>query len=137
LPSLQDQAGRVSTVLPSVAALHDRIGARPRIAAYLKSPRRIAFNEQGIFRHYVELDVASEPPPQSEEARRCGVNPRVIQDLRRASFRRVRRWLRRRKIATVRIASTGEALQRLRAAILGHVSSTFAGRQSLTKEGEP
>ena len=41
-----------------VSALHDRIAARPRVAAYLKSPRRIAFNEQGIFRHYPELDAA-------------------------------------------------------------------------------
>lgn len=31
---------------------------RPRIAAYLASPRRIAFNEEGIFRHYPELDEA-------------------------------------------------------------------------------
>ena len=38
------------------AALHDRIAARPRIAAYLASPRRIPFNESGIFRHYSELD---------------------------------------------------------------------------------
>ena len=30
---------------------------RPRIAAYLASPRRIAFNEQGIFRHYPALDT--------------------------------------------------------------------------------
>lgn len=37
-------------------ALHGRIQERPRIAAYLASPRRIAFNEQGIFRHYAELD---------------------------------------------------------------------------------
>ena len=37
-------------------ALHDRIAARPRIAAYLASPRRIAFNQEGIFRHYPELD---------------------------------------------------------------------------------
>jgi glutathione S-transferase len=42
-----------------VAALCDRIAARPRIASYLKSARRIAFNEQGIFRHYPELDGAS------------------------------------------------------------------------------
>ena len=27
------------------------------VAAYLASPRRIAFNEQGIFRHYPELDL--------------------------------------------------------------------------------
>jgi glutathione S-transferase len=40
-----------------VIALHDRVDARPRIAAYLKSPRRIPFNEQGIFRHYPELDA--------------------------------------------------------------------------------
>jgi glutathione S-transferase len=32
--------------------------ARPRIAAYLASPRRLAFNEQGIFRHYPELEEA-------------------------------------------------------------------------------
>lgn len=39
-----------------VLALADRIEARPNIARYLASPRRIAFNEQGIFRHYAELD---------------------------------------------------------------------------------
>ena len=39
-----------------VIALHDAIAARPRIAAYLASDRRIAFNEHGIFRHYPELD---------------------------------------------------------------------------------
>jgi glutathione S-transferase len=42
-----------------VAALHARIAARPRIDAYLKSARRITFNEQGIFRHYPELDAPS------------------------------------------------------------------------------
>jgi glutathione S-transferase len=41
-----------------VAALHDRIAAQPRVEAYLKSARRIAFNEQGVFRHYPELDAA-------------------------------------------------------------------------------
>jgi glutathione S-transferase len=39
-----------------VIALHDRVAARPRIAAYLGSERRIPFNEEGIFRHYRELD---------------------------------------------------------------------------------
>src|SRR5579862_8619792 len=43
---------------PRVCALHDRTAARPRIAAYLRSPRRIAFNEQGVFRRYPELDAA-------------------------------------------------------------------------------
>jgi glutathione S-transferase len=37
-------------------ALHARVQERPRIAAYLKSPRRIPFNEDGIFRHYPELE---------------------------------------------------------------------------------
>jgi glutathione S-transferase len=39
-----------------LVALHDGVAARPRIAAYLQSPRRIAFNEMGIFRRYRELD---------------------------------------------------------------------------------
>ncbi|HSN72074.1 MAG TPA: glutathione S-transferase, partial [Steroidobacteraceae bacterium] len=42
---------------PRLHALHDRIAERPRIAAYLASPRRLAFNEDGLFRHYPELDV--------------------------------------------------------------------------------
>ncbi len=41
---------------PKVAALSQRIAARPRIAAYVDSDRRIPFNEDGIFRHYPELD---------------------------------------------------------------------------------
>lgn len=41
---------------PRVIALHDKVVARPRIAAYVASPRRIAFNEDGIFRRYPELD---------------------------------------------------------------------------------
>jgi glutathione S-transferase len=41
---------------PRVMALHDAVGKRRRIAAYLASRRRIPFNQQGIFRHYQELD---------------------------------------------------------------------------------
>lgn len=41
---------------PLLRALHDRVAARPRIAAYLASQRRNPFNQQGIFRHYPELD---------------------------------------------------------------------------------
>jgi glutathione S-transferase len=44
---------------PRVIALHDRVAARPRIAAYLCSNRRIPFNEHGIFRHYPELDAGA------------------------------------------------------------------------------
>jgi len=37
-------------------ALHERVAERPRLARYLSSKRRIAFNPQGIFRRYPELD---------------------------------------------------------------------------------
>jgi glutathione S-transferase len=42
--------------VPRLLALADRVRTRPNIAAYLASPRRIAFNEEGIFRRYPELD---------------------------------------------------------------------------------
>jgi glutathione S-transferase len=41
---------------PALTALHERVAQRPNIAAYLASPRRLPFNEEGIFRHYPELD---------------------------------------------------------------------------------
>lgn len=41
---------------PGLIALHDMVALRPNLAAYLASKRRIAFNEEGIFRHYPELD---------------------------------------------------------------------------------
>jgi len=50
---------RLEPKFPRISKLHDRVAARPRLAAYLQSPRRIAFNEQGIFRHYPELDAAT------------------------------------------------------------------------------
>lgn len=37
-------------------ALQQRVAERPNVAAYLASERRLAFNEDGIFRHYPELD---------------------------------------------------------------------------------
>lgn len=42
---------------PQVIALHERVAARRRLAAYLASRRRIPFNRQGIFRRYTELDA--------------------------------------------------------------------------------
>jgi glutathione S-transferase len=42
--------------IPGLVDLHDRIAARPNVKAYLESDRRIAFNEDGIFRRYKELD---------------------------------------------------------------------------------
>lgn len=41
---------------PRLVALHDRVAGLPRIAAYLASERRIAGNEDDIFRRYEELD---------------------------------------------------------------------------------
>jgi glutathione S-transferase len=43
--------------IPGLVGLHDRVAIRPKIKAYLASDRRIAFNEDGIFRHYQELDI--------------------------------------------------------------------------------
>jgi len=48
---------RLEPQYPRSVALHERVAARPRIAAYLASKRRIAFNQHGIFRHYPELDT--------------------------------------------------------------------------------
>jgi len=42
--------------VPGLVAVRDRIAERPGIKTYLASPRRIAFNKMGIFRHYLELD---------------------------------------------------------------------------------
>lgn len=42
---------------PRALALHDRVAADPRLAGYLASPRRLPFSEEGIFRHYPELDA--------------------------------------------------------------------------------
>ena len=42
--------------IPRLADLHDRVAARPNIKTYLASQRRIAFNEDGIFRRYKALD---------------------------------------------------------------------------------
>ncbi|HVA13431.1 MAG TPA: glutathione S-transferase [Stellaceae bacterium] len=41
---------------PLAMALHDRVAARPRIAVYLGSKRRLPYDQVGIFRHYKELD---------------------------------------------------------------------------------
>jgi glutathione S-transferase len=41
---------------PHLLALQQRVAEQPRIAAYLASDRRLAFSEDGIFRHYPELE---------------------------------------------------------------------------------
>ena len=42
---------------PTVLAIRDQVADLPGIKAYLASDRRIPFNEDGIFRHYPELDA--------------------------------------------------------------------------------
>ncbi len=58
--------GKQRKHVPKLLALHDRVAARPRLAAYLASDRRYPFSEHGIFRHYPELDDA----PKSTSRRR-------------------------------------------------------------------
>ena len=43
--------------IPGLIDLHDRVAIRPNIKPYLASDRRIAFNEDGIFRQYKALDL--------------------------------------------------------------------------------
>tara|TARA_B100000678_G_C18177589_1_gene489838 strand:+ start:117 stop:824 length:708 start_codon:yes stop_codon:yes gene_type:complete len=43
---------------PALMACRDAVAELDGIKAYLDSERRIAFNEDGIFRHYPELDAA-------------------------------------------------------------------------------
>ena len=47
---------RASEATPGVLALRERVRSEPRIGAYLASDRRLAFNQEGIFRRYPELD---------------------------------------------------------------------------------
>ena len=51
---------RAARKAPRVVELAERVSDRPRIVAYLASPRRIPWNDMGIFRYYPELD---EGPP--------------------------------------------------------------------------
>jgi glutathione S-transferase len=41
---------------PRLVTLHDRVAARKRIKSYLKSKRRLPFNNDDVFRCYKELD---------------------------------------------------------------------------------
>lgn len=47
---------RLEPDIPGLVALHERVAKRPNIAAYVASERRLPFNEEGIFRHYPELE---------------------------------------------------------------------------------
>lgn len=47
---------RIEPKYSRLASLRDRVADLPRIAQYLASPRRVAFNEDDLFRRYDELD---------------------------------------------------------------------------------
>jgi glutathione S-transferase len=44
--------------VPRLRALHDAVFARPRIKRYVASERRLAFNDDDLYRRYSELDMA-------------------------------------------------------------------------------
>jgi glutathione S-transferase len=47
---------RIERDVPRAVEVRDRVAERKGVARYIASPRRIAFNESGIFRRYPELD---------------------------------------------------------------------------------
>jgi glutathione S-transferase len=49
-------AGKELRSRPRLRLLHDHVFQRPRIALYAASGRRLAFNNEDLFRHYPELD---------------------------------------------------------------------------------
>jgi glutathione S-transferase len=51
---------RLSPEIPRCRELRDRVAERPLIAAYLRSERRLPFNQHGLFRSYPELDIEPE-----------------------------------------------------------------------------
>ena len=48
---------RIEPDYPCLVALHGLVESLPELSGYLSSERRLAFNQQGIFRHYQELDI--------------------------------------------------------------------------------
>ncbi|MEX6508210.1 glutathione S-transferase [Jiella sp. M17.18] len=49
--------GNIAGDYPKIRALVEQVSRHGPVAAYLASDRRMAFNEDGIFRHYRELDA--------------------------------------------------------------------------------
>ena len=50
-------SGKALRKRPRLRALHDAVFDRPRIARYVASTRRVAFNNEDLVRHYPELDA--------------------------------------------------------------------------------
>lgn len=58
---------RLEPTLPLTFAHHKKIAESKRIKEYLASDRRVAFNENGMFRHYPELDPKEEEVEGTEK----------------------------------------------------------------------
>jgi glutathione S-transferase len=56
--------------IPLLLELRARVADRKGIARYLASERRLPFNEEGIFRHYPELDAPAKSGPSKGASRR-------------------------------------------------------------------
>ena len=54
---------------PLLASLHQRVPQHALLKAYMRSERRLAFNQDGIFRHYPALDLAGSVPPDVPAAK--------------------------------------------------------------------
>jgi glutathione S-transferase len=69
---------RIEPRIRRVTAVADAVRERPRIAAYLASPRRLPFSTEGIFRHYPELETVrlSPPSPGGRRRKRAGARRR-------------------------------------------------------------
>jgi glutathione S-transferase len=70
---------RLARRIALLRRLCDEVARQPRVAAYLESDRRLPFNEQGIFRHYPELDQrapARVVAPKRGQTPRRGERPR-------------------------------------------------------------
>jgi glutathione S-transferase len=48
---------RFAHEIPRLCALREHVAARPRIARYLRSERRVPWSRHDLFRHYPELDL--------------------------------------------------------------------------------
>lgn len=48
---------RIRRKIPGLLALHEVVSSKPSLRSYLGSERRLPFNQDGIFRHYPELDA--------------------------------------------------------------------------------
>lgn len=84
---------RLRTRLPRLYALRDRVEAGPQLQAYLTSDRRLPFSEQGIFRHYPELDLR----PRDRKTAHRSIRARASSTRRRPASRAAKTGASRRK----------------------------------------